>query len=78
MALSTIDVAHIGNLEVPRALMQLIQEWTYMVRCRITSGISVRTTVFLYTYDDDLHTIERWETVNLSVSLNLLAQLASL
>ena len=78
MAFTTIDVAHIGNLEVPGALMQLVQERTYVVRCRITSGISVRTTVFLYTYDDDLHTIERGETVNLSVSLNLLAQLARL
>lgn len=78
MAFSTIDVAHVGDLEVPRALMQLVQEWTYMVRSRITSGISVRTTVFLNTNDDDLHTIERWETVNLGVSLNLLAQLARL
>ena len=78
MAFSTIDIAHIGNLEVPRALMQLVQERTYMVRRRITSGISVRTTVFLYTNDDDLNAIERGQTVNLSVPLNLLAQLARL
>lgn len=78
MAFPTIDVAHIGNLVVPRALMQLVQERTNMVRRRITSSISVRTTVFLNTYNDDLNTFKRGQTVNLSVSLNLLAQLARL
>lgn len=78
MAFPTIDIAHIGNLEVPSALMQLVQERTNMIRRRITSGVSVRTTVFLNTYNNDLNTIERGQTVNLSVSLNLLAQLARL